>query len=333
MRGCMFSAAAATGCNGNDKYAVVSGQNASIQLIARPLSGTQVALTWQQNGASSISTYTVERALNTNGPFTAIGQVSGAFRFLDESVSPQTAYAYRVRNIYNTDLNPYSNVAQAQTPSSATKFPVADMAIWLRAEDLAVADGASVASWPDAWQPSQAAVQSNPTDQPSFAIFGINGRPAVKFAGGKYFQLPSVLTNAAAAEIYAVLVSVTNSPAANQGLWTFNTNGPTYYPTTGGGIQDAFGSTNSKALIGPLPDLRIASIYNVAAATNLWRGRLNGPVKQELTTNTVRFVSTPLLGRSTLGASEPFAGNIAEILVFNRVLTLDEQKTVRDGLE
>lgn len=316
----------------NDKYAFVNGQDASVALTARTLSSTQVALSWRQAGSSSASTYLVERGPSTNGPFASIGQVSGLMRYVDETAVPQTTYVYRVRNVFSAAMDPYSNLAQVQTPASSAGFPLASVAIWLRAEDIAVADGASVASWPDFWQTAQAATQTTPADQPTLATNGLNGRAAVAFSGGKYFQLPNVLSNASQGEVFIVLSSTTNSPAANQGLWQFNTNAASYYPAIGGGIQDAFGSTNSRSLVSPFADVRTGAVYNVAAATNLWRARLNGPVRQSLLTNTVAFNGTPLLGRSTQGASEPFAGRVAELIVFNRVLTLAEQKTVRDSL-
>jgi len=316
----------------NDKYACVPPSSAPIQLAARTLSPTQIGLSWRQTQTNALTSYLIERRLGTNGTFNAVAQVGSDWRFIDPGLTPQTLYSYRVRNVLNNSTNAYSNEAQAQTLTAGADFPLASAAIWLRAEDIGLIDGAAVASWPDFWQPTQAAVQTNATDQPTLAATGLNGRAAVRFSGGKYFVLPSVLSNASAAEIFVVLTSITNAPAANQGLWKFNTNGPSYYPAVGGGVQDAFGSTNSRSLLAPLPDLTVASIYNVAADTNLWRARLNGPVKQLLTTNTVSFGGTPWLGRSAQGASEPFAGFVSEIIAFNRVLTLDEQKTVRDSL-
>lgn len=316
----------------NGKYSFATPENGSIALTARALSGTEVALSWRQADATALSSYIIERRAGISGAFVGVGQVSGDWRLVDTGLAPQTLYTYRVRNTLNSDPSAYSNEAQVQTLTNTTTFPYASAAIWLRAEDITVADGAAVATWPDYWLVTQSATQTNAASRPTFSTNGLNSLAAVQFGGGTFLELPSVLTNSTAAEIFVVLKSVTNAPAASQGLWKFNTNGASYYPSTGGAIQDSFGRTNAQALLGPLPDLRVASIYGVAAGTNVWRARLNGPVKQQVTSNTISFVETPLLGRSTPGASEPFAGHIAELIVFNRVLSLDEQKTVRDSL-
>jgi hypothetical protein len=175
-------------------------------------------------------------------------------------------------------------------------------------------------------------VQTNAASQPLFATNGLNSQPGVRFGSGTYFNLPAVLSNATSGEVFVALKSATNSPSTNQGLWQFNTNAPTWFPATNGAVQDAFGSSLARASLAPLPDLTIPCMYDAAADTNLWRSRINGPVKQLLTTNTVSFGGTSLLGRSTQGAAEPFAGVIGQLIVFNRVLSLDEQKTVRNAL-
>jgi hypothetical protein len=259
--------------------------------------------------------------------------MSTGLRYIDEGLAPQTLYTYRVRNILNTGADPYSNESQSQTFSSTTQFPVTDVAMWLRAEDILLGNGQSISNWSDFLVLNQAAVQTNSSSRPQLATNGINGRTAVKFGSGSHFELPAVLTNAISAEIFVVLQSVTNTPATNQGLWRFATNAsPSHYPTTNTVIQDAFGSTTNRTLMTPIGDLTVGAIYNVAAESNLWRGRLNGPVRQLLTSNSVAFSGIPWLGRSSQGASEPFAGNIAELIAFRRVLSLNEQKTVRDSL-
>jgi hypothetical protein len=316
----------------NGKYSFASAENGDVILSTRALSGTEVALSWKQADATVLSSYTIERRLGTNGSFSVIGQVTADWRFIDSGLAAGTLYTYRVRNTLNSDPNDYSNESQVQTLSTTTAFPSTDTLIWLRAEDIVATNGAPVSTWPDYGNSAQSATQTNASSRPVLNTNGIGTLASVQFSGGTFLQLPSVLTNAAEAEIFIVLTSVTNSPVTNQGLWKFNTNGATYYPATNSAVQDAFGSTNAQSILGPISDLRVASIYNVATATNLWRARLNGPVKQLMGTNTVRFVETPLLGRSTQGASEPFAGSIAELIVFNRVLTLEEQKTVRDSL-
>jgi probable HAF family extracellular repeat protein len=315
----------------NIKYSLVALPTNSIQLTARVLSPTQTALSWRQAGSSSITAYTIERRLGTSGSFLAVAQLTGDWGYIDPGLTAETTYTYRVRNSLTVDASLDSNEEIVETFSSGADFPATSVAMWLRAEDIDATNNAAVSSWPDFLLPLQAAIQTNAIDRPAWITNGVNGHAAVQFGSGTFLSLPTVLSNDTPAEIFAVLRSVINSPSTNQGLWKFNTNGATYYPSTAGGVQDAFGSTNAKSVLAPLPDLTLPTIYNVTADTNLWRARLNGPIKQLLGTNTVRFTGVPLLGRSTQGASEPFAGFIAELIVFNRLLTFEEQKTVRDG--
>lgn len=290
-----------------------------------------MALSWTQSGSSTSSVYWVERRQGS-GAYQFVVQVAGDTRYIDSGLATATSYTYRVRVGFTSGTNSASNEAIAQTLASPAAFPLAAVALWLRAEDVATNDNSPVSIWRDYAQPTRVAQQTNPSDRPVLAAAGLAGKPGVKFGGGTYLELPSVVAGAAAAEIFVVLKSATNSPAANQGLWKFNSTGPTYFPSTTGGVQDAFGSTAVRSSLAPIPDLTIPSLYSVAAATNLWRSRVNGPIKQSLGTNSVSFSGTPWLGRSTGGAAEPFAGTISELIVFNRVLTLDEQKTVRDSL-
>ena len=57
-----------------------------------------------------------------------------------------------------------------------------DMAVWLDASDITVADGANVTTWPakEGNSPSENGDTARP---PTFDVGGVNGRPAVKFDG------------------------------------------------------------------------------------------------------------------------------------------------------
>lgn len=317
----------------NSRHAFVDLPHGDIQLRAQTLSASQVALSWSQAGATneSLYTYTVERRTGTNGPFASVAQVSGDTRFFDEGLMPASAYTYRVRNTLIAQADP-SNEATVAALASGSPAPLANLVLWLRADDLTLTQGASVAEWMNFRDPAQQAVQTIPSSRPTWNATAFNGGPSVVFGGGAFLILPEVLGNATSAEAFIVLHSATNAPPVNQGLWQFNTSGPTWFPDTYGRVVDAFGSGQANLSLDPLPDLTAPLLYNVAAAPGLWQGRMNGPVKQWLTNNTVVFDAAPLLGRSRGGASEPFAGQIAELLIFNRALDEAERRSVRDAL-
>jgi hypothetical protein len=210
--------------------------------------------------------------------------------------------------------------------------PFTDLRLWLRADDLEGVDGAAVAEWADFRQPNLKASQADPLWQPTWSAGNFNQHPSITFADGQYLQLPAVCSNATAAEVFAVLKSATHRPAANQGLWRFSEGGATWFPDTNGWVRDAFGSTSAHWSLAPLPDLAAPLIYNVAAGPGLWQSRMNGPLKQSLGSNSFACSGVPVVGRSSGGAAEPFAGSLAEILLFDRVLTPAERRSVRDGL-
>jgi hypothetical protein len=123
--------------------------------------------------------------------------------------------------------------------------------------------------------------------------------------------------------VFALLRAASNVPAAPRGLWRFGGGAASVYGDTNGFIGDDFGSSQGYA---GRPDRAINQpvIYNVLSHSNAWAMRFNGALFHERRTNTVQFAAAPCLGRGASG----FEGDIAEILLFDRVLTDAERDTV-----
>jgi len=317
----------------NSRHSFVDLPHGDIQLTVQTMSASQIVLAWSQTGATNeaLYTYTVERRSDTNAPFVGVAQVSGDTRYFDEGLLPATTYTYRVRNTLIAEATP-SNEAAAATLACGSPVPANNLALWLLADNLSLGNGAPVAEWKNFRNTDQKAIQPDPNSRPVWAATAFNGGPSVQFGDGAFLELPAVLSNATSAEVYIVLQSATNAPPANQGLWRFNNSGPTWFPDTNGAVADAFGSESARASLPPLPELTAPLLYTVSASPGLWQSRMNGPVKQWLTNNSALFDGVPLLGRSTGGASEPFAGQIAELLVFDRALSEGERLSVRNAL-
>jgi fibronectin type 3 domain-containing protein len=106
-------------------------------------------------------------------------------------------------------------------------------------------------------------------------------------------------------------------------------NNPTEYPDAAGGIMDDFGSPTDYYMGAPSQPLNQYHVYEVTSQSNNWAAWINGQILYQTTNNTVAFNQSP----SALGADFfCFAGDIAEVIVFNRGLATNERSTVNDYL-
>jgi hypothetical protein len=81
------------------------------------------------------------------------------------------------------------NAAASLTASGTNAGPSVGMAQWYKADDLALADGAGVASWPDA-SGNGRSLTPTATSTPTFVASAVGGKPGVRFtaAGSQYLQ-------------------------------------------------------------------------------------------------------------------------------------------------
>jgi hypothetical protein len=334
----------------NGKYALVPALPATpSNLVATAISPTQILLTWDailNNGATRFS---VERLNPVNLTYQELAEVPGATSYLDTNAPPGAASYYRVRAINTDQWSPYSNPAGTTTPVAGPAVPFADLAAWLRADAGAglSTNATPVAVWPDE------SGNQNFANQPSFAaqpvwIPGANGqRPTLFFNGtNSSTTLPSFLSGAA--EAFVVLkTSVTNELHS---LWDFG--GPDEYnykayPDVDGSISDGFGSDSIYPMGVPPPPLNQWHVYDAASAWDNWEAWINGTLlyqSSETSFNTVDFSGGMELGGSAYLVEDDFAelgydviplyfaGNISELLVFDRTLTDDERAAVNTYL-
>jgi len=67
-------------------------------------------------------------------------------------------------------------------------------------------------------------------------------------------------------------------------------------------------------------------LYGVSSKANEWVSRQNGRVLQRVTSNTVGFRGNPVLGRSYPNGGLNYTGDIAEVIVYDHVLTDGERQ-------
>jgi hypothetical protein len=168
--------------------------------------------------------------------------------------------------------------------------------------------------------------------QPQFVTNGLNGLPVMRFDGANdSFALPNVLNGATQAEAFIVLKATNDLPSSPHGLWYFGTS-QGYYPNTDGKVLDDFGTGSQRDLGDPAQPVSQFHLYNVSSKANSWNAWINGLNLLSSTNNSFAYTPSPVLGYSITCPyycyTYYFAGDIAEVLVYNRVLSSDERAAV-----
>jgi large repetitive protein len=138
-------------------------------------------------------------------------------------------------------------------------------------------------------------------------------------------------------EVFVVLKAAEDDPATavNRELWKFNAYGAGHvsaYPNPNGVIFDSFGSNTQKQVGNPTQPLDQWHLYNVSARTGEWTARINGQMQQTFAAGDIQFGLNPsFLGWSNYDTGK-FAGGIAEIMIYDRVLSVTERAAVENYL-
>ena len=319
----------------NSKYGLAPAVPAApTNLVATAVSGTQIQLTWDEvlnGGATQIG---IERSTTSSGGYQLVAQIPDATSYVDTNLTAGTTYYYQVQAINLTQWSPTSNVAQATTPVSGTSMPLGNLALWLKADAGLLQGGTNtpVSLWADQSGNGNHATQPTGTSQPLWIPGAIGDRPVVRFNGtNSYFNLPNFLTGATGEEAFVVLKVAANPPSVRQSLWDMGSGAIEYYPYTDGTIQESFGVQATYILGNSAQPLTQYHVYQVSSQTNNWAAWINGLLLYQTTNTTYHYSSSPLLGKFS-GYSTYFAGDIAEVLIFNRGLTTGERLTVNSYL-
>lgn len=210
-------------------------------------------------------------------------------------------------------------------------IPTSGLVLWLDA-NVGVTSGTdgSVSSWQDQSGNGNNATQSNSSNQPTLIANSLNGLPAIRFtaSSNQWFSLPNVMNGAGAGEVFIVVKAASATPSGVRSLWTFGAD--CFYPYPTGNIYDYFGSTSQNEVGHPASGVDQYSLYNVSAQSGQWTARIDGVTLLNSTSNSVSFNSSPMLGTD---GSNPFDGEIAEVIVYNMVLSDAQRATVGQYLQ
>jgi hypothetical protein len=221
-------------------------------------------------------------------------------------------------------------------PISRALLPALSPMSWFRAEGQNYADGEPVRVVEDLSGHLVFHWPRNDGIGPVFRTGRINGKAALVFNGtADYLENGWTGYMGGVAEAEAFIVVKTNgdppTSATKRGLWTFSTgNSFTSYPDTDGSVKDAFMSQTVHNAGNPTPSLASYRVYNVSSKAGQWSARLDGvQIYQDGSNALPGQAVQAFLGRS---ASVPYSyldGEIAEFMVFDRVLTEVERIAVQ----
>jgi len=235
-----------------------------------------------------------------------------------------------------------SVLALGQAAIAIATVPVADDLV--RHYDAGAIEGLNngdtVSAWTDLSGNSDATAQGSPSYYcdsnsvpPSPAVVRIEGSVDVP----EFFYVGD-LSALSAGQVFIVFKR-TLRPGVEwmewdySGLWRLGGSGlachipaPGSPPST---IYDGFGSSVRWATsISGNPAFLEGVVYSAASSADGWKNVLNGAELYSDPTDTVSFSSDALLGTSQPGTHTVFYGDIAEFLLYDRVLTEEEENAV-----
>jgi hypothetical protein len=231
----------------------------------------------------------------------------------------------------------------ADGPEPLAPESVDGLVLRLRAADVQAADGAAVATWPDGSVHGNDAVQPIPARRPVFVADGLNGRPVLRFnrAAVQQFFLPtSGFSGMQDFTDFTLLAVIRWTGGARSGLLGGYRGGNTAnagssvieISDTGGGFRLRLPPGIDFTAPGALP-LNQWCIAGAVMDGTLGRARLtrdgallaeaDGSVGQTLL---AQYERVPV--GSSHDDSRTFGGEIAELLLYNRGLSADEQERV-----
>ena len=224
-----------------------------------------------------------------------------------------------------------------QSDDSTSPIPRSGLIEWLRASNVTTS-GSNVTNWQDVSGSGNNA--TNGANQPTLVSGAVNGWPAVNFSGTQFLQMPNTGFSNFTSGLTAILVAKPNSVTAGARLFDLG-NGATsdnvsmsLPSSTGLTFSTYTGSTGSSVTassgvtLGQFQLLEAA--YNGTNTATLFVNAAQSA--QSTTMQTLsNLARTGYLGQDPTGANR-FNGQIAELLLWNRQLTVAERTAVEGYL-
>lgn len=224
-----------------------------------------------------------------------------------------------------------------QMDNTTGAIPRSGLIQWLSAGNVTLS-GSNVTTWQDISGTGNNA--SNGANQPTLVTGAINGLPAVNFSGSQFLQMPAGMANFTSG-MTAIIVASPSSVSAGARLFDFG-NGATsdnvimsLPSTTGLTFSTYNGSTASSATASTGINLGqfqlLEALYSGTNTATLFQ---NGTqLVQSTTMQTLNNLTRNncYLGQDSAGGNR-FNGQIAELLLWNRQLSVTERTSVEGYL-
>jgi hypothetical protein len=213
---------------------------------------------------------------------------------------------------------------------------LAGLTVWFDASQLALSDGASVATWPDLSGNGNDATQATGTTQPIFHTNRLDGLPIVSFDGIDDNILTAAFVQSAERTV-CILAKANDAAPSLDGYFNIATGATRVLQFR----QEDASSVQAAAF----DSVGVAYLDDTAALTQTWQRNsiLHAAAVIETFVEGASDGSTAITGSPPtptvsfqLGSAKPTSqfGNvdIAEVIVYNRVLTASERQTVENYL-
>jgi hypothetical protein len=206
--------------------------------------------------------------------------------------------------------------------------------LWLDASQITgVPDGGTLGSWLDRSGTAHHATQATLSLQPTYRAAGLNGHPSLRFDGiDDYMRLASpLLTGSTPRTVVFVMRPTTIGNRGIVDLGDGATTGGAFMITPEYGVRVQAGNRLFQQAASGAAEIGVVTL--TGGTTDAIAARINGVVLSPASTASVAINTT---GLATVGSFTAlltnrynFAGDIAEILVYNRALSAGEIDSVQ----
>jgi hypothetical protein len=224
-----------------------------------------------------------------------------------------------------------------QMDTSTAAIPRNGLVEWHRASDVTTS-GSNVTAWQDISGSANNA--TNGANQPTLVENAVNGLPAVNFNGSQFLQIPSGMSNfSSGMTVMAVAKPVSVTGGAR--IFDFG-NGATsdnvsmsLPSTTGLTFTTVNGSTSSSLTASSGINLNqfqlLEATYNGSNTATVFQNGVQLAQSSSMQTLNNLLRNNNFLSQDTVGGNR-FNGQVAELLIWNRQLTLPERTAVEGYL-